>query len=250
MIIFKRIFLMIQFFTTLPLRVNLDVGAEDFGKGLAFAPLAGLLIGSILSLACLGLNAIFPVSITAILVLILYIILTGGLHLDGLGDTFDGLFSNRPKDRILEIMRDSRVGTNAVLAITCVLLLNYVLLSDSGSGMVKILLLMPVAGRLGSLIGAGVSTYARSGEGLGKSFIDFCGVKEIFIGLVIYCLIFFAANGIFGVLTAFITAIAALLLVKFLSRKIGGATGDVLGAVCELTQTVFLLMNVVLKATL
>ena len=242
MIIFKRFILMLQFMTSIPLPIKINVKNEDFGKGLVYAPIVGLIIGGILSGTYIILNRLFPIYIVSILILIEYIILTGGLHLDGLGDTFDGLFSNRPVDRILEIMRDSRVGTNAVLAITSLLILNVGLLVGTGSGfMFKALLLFPVAGRIGSLIGAGISKYARSGEGLGKSFIDYCGVKEIFIGLIFYFSIFFIIDNLQGLMISIFPIISAIILVKFFSRKIGGATGDVLGAVCEMNQTVFLI---------
>lgn len=233
---------MIQFLTTIPIKARLNVTAEDFGKGLVFAPVIGLLIGGILAGAWYVAGLVFPVQVTAVLIVILYILLTGGLHLDGLGDTFDGLFSNRSKERMLEIMRDSRVGTNAVLAVIAVLLLNTALLASFNTNdLLIIILLMPVAGRIGSLVGAGVSVYARSGEGLGKSFIDCCGGKEILIGLLPYLAIFYLSAGIKGLIICIIPPISAYILIKLFSRKIGGATGDLLGAVCELNQTIFLL---------
>lgn len=238
----KRFVLMVQFLTTLPIRVKLDVTAEDFGKGLVFAPVAGLLLGAILALAWYAAVLLFPVQVAAVIIVVLYILLTGGLHLDGLGDTFDGLFSNRSRERMLEIMRDSRVGTNAVLAVIAVLLLNTSLLAAfSKNDILKIILLMPVAGRIGSLVGSGVSTYARSGEGLGKSFIDYCGHKEIIIGILPYIAIFYLVSGVYGLIFSIIPPISAYILIKLFSRKIGGATGDLLGAVCELNQTIFLL---------
>ena len=247
MLILKRLVLMLQFLTSIPLPIKINVRNEDFGKGLMFAPVVGFIIGGILGGSYLLLNMIFPIYITSILILIVYIILTGGLHLDGLGDTFDGLFSNRPVDRILEIMRDSRVGTNAVLAIACVLILNVCLLIGIGSDfMFKILILLPVAGRIGSLIGAGISKYARSGEGLGKSFIDYCNIKEIFIGLIFYFIIFFVIDNVRGLVLAIFPVISAIILVKYFSRKIGGATGDILGAVCELNQTIFLITSYII----
>lgn len=237
----KRFVLMIQFLTSIPLPVRLNVQQEDFGKGLVFAPVVGLILGGIMTGVYYLLNLIFPQYLAVIFIIILYIVLTGGLHLDGLGDTFDGIFSNRPKERILEIMRDSRVGTNAVLAIVSILLLNTALFASIDSRhIMKVLLLFPVAGRIGSLISTGVSTYARSGEGLGKSFIDYCGTREIIAGTLIYGVIFFAAAGLNGLLTAIPPVVTAYLLVKFFSRKIGGATGDILGAVCEINQTIFL----------
>ncbi|MCR4434662.1 MAG: adenosylcobinamide-GDP ribazoletransferase [Clostridiales bacterium] len=238
---FKRFLLMLQFLTAIPLPIKLNVQQEDFGKGLVFAPVVGLVLGGVLMGSYYGLRILFPQYQTAVFIVILYILLTGGLHLDGLGDTFDGVFSNRSKEKILEIMRDSRVGTNAVLAVVSILLVNSALLAGMGQAEApKIILLMPVAGRIGSLISTGVSNYARSGEGLGKSFIDYCGVREIAVGLPIYGVIFFAAAGTAGLMLAAVPVVSAYFLVKMLGRKIGGATGDILGAVCELNQTIFL----------
>lgn len=246
MVYIKRFFLMLQFLTILPVRTRFEASPEDYGKGLVFAPAAGLVIGGILAGVFCLLGFVFPCFIAAVFIIVSYIVLTGGLHLDGLGDTFDGVFSNRPKERILEIMRDSRVGTNAVLAIAAVLMLDAALLAGVGpSSAAKVIALMPVAGRIGSLIGAGSSTYARSGEGLGKSFIDCCGIKEIICGLVIYFAIFFIIAGTAGLVISVIPAICAYILVKLLGRKIGGATGDILGAVCELNQVAFLASAVI-----
>ncbi len=243
----KRFVLMLQFFTRLPLPLGLNVNSSDFGKGLIFAPIIGAVIGVILAGAFYFLKMLFPIYVCVTITLILYIIVTGGLHLDGLGDTFDGIFSNRPKERILEIMRDSRVGTNAVLAIVSVILLDIALLcSFDKTVIIKILFLMPVAGRIGSLVGAGASKYARSGEGLGKSFIDYCGYKEIVIGLIPYLIIFYITGGIYTLILSIGAAIIPFILVKFLSHKIGGATGDILGAVCEINQLIYLLFAYVM----
>lgn len=239
---FRRFFLMIQFLTTIPFPVQLKIKEEDFGKGLIFAPVVGLILGGIMAWVHYGLDLLFPQAVCAVFTIILYIVLTGGIHLDGLGDTFDGIFSNRSKERMLEIMKDSRVGTNAVLAIAGVLLLNASLLASiNGMNMFKVILLMPVAGRIGSLISTGASTYARSGEGFGKSFIDYCGAREILLGIPIYGLIFFLAAGMTGLALAAIMTVSAYVMVKLFSLPIGGATGDILGAVCELNQTVFLI---------
>lgn len=247
MIFVKRFLLMIQFLTTIPLPISLDVSEEDFGKGLVFAPLVGFILGGCLAGSYYVLRLVFPIHVTAIFIIVLYILLTGGLHLDGLGDTFDGLFSNRPRERILEIMRDSRVGTNAVLTIICVLLVNIGILAALDQDyIIKVLILMPAAGRIGSLVGSGISNYARSGGGLGKSFIDYCGVKEVVPGLAISLVLFYTAAGQPGVVSAVLSAASAFVLTRLFSRKIGGATGDILGAVCELNQTFFLIASYLL----
>jgi adenosylcobinamide-GDP ribazoletransferase len=240
----KRFLLLVSFMTTIPVGKGMEADNEDFGKGLAFAPLVGLVMGIILAAAGWLLGLLFPPAVTAVLVFIIYLLLTGGLHMDGLGDTFDGVYSGRPRERILEIMRDSRIGTNALLAVVSVIILDMVLLVGANE---KILLLFPVAGRIGSLTAAAVSTYARSGEGLGRSFIEYCGKPQLALGLVIYFVIFLGVMGPIGLAAAVIPPVSAYLLVRLLSRKIGGATGDILGAVCEINQAVFLLEAYVIK---
>ncbi|RCX17560.1 cobalamin-5'-phosphate synthase [Anaerobacterium chartisolvens] len=247
MVFLRRFILMLQFLTTIPITVNLKVTEEDMGKGLVFAPIVGLILGGLLAGLHYGLSLIFPPAVCSALLLAAYVMLTGGLHLDGLGDTFDGLFSGRPKERMLEIMRDSRVGTNAVLAIVCVLLINWAVMSGiPASRITWVVLLFPVAGRIGSLTAAGCSRYARSGAGLGKSFIDRCGAWEVALGLAMYMLIFFLAAGYERMPLSVIPPVTSVVLARLLSRKIGGATGDILGAVCELNQSIFLIFAYVL----
>ncbi|TYQ16416.1 UNVERIFIED_CONTAM: cobalamin-5'-phosphate synthase [Acetivibrio alkalicellulosi] len=244
----KRLVLMVQFLTTIPINININCKEEDYGKGLVFAPVVGLLIGSMLMGLFYIVNTFFSFQISVVFMLITYIVLSGGLHLDGLADTFDGIFSNRPKERILDIMRDSRIGTNGVLAIVCIMLLNFALLNSLERFFIlRALLLFPVAGRMASLVGAGTSKYAREGEGLGKSFIDFCGIKEVLAGFIITMGIFYIALGTKGLILTFPTIMFPYFFIRVFTRKIGGATGDILGAICELNQTVFIISVVLLK---
>ena len=237
-IVVKRLVLMLQFLTTIPIKISLDATKEDYGKGLAFAPVIGLVIGIILALTYYFTAFIFPASINSIIIIIEYILLTGGLHLDGLGDTFDGLFSNKSKDRMLEIMKDSRLGTNAVLAVISVILLYYGFLTQIPSEHICVMLvLFPVAGRAAILIGAAVSNYARN-NGIGKSFVDYCGIEQMILGLIFSVLIFGIAYSLWGVALCFASMATALITVKFLSDKIDGVTGDILGAVCEINQVI------------
>lgn len=245
--IIKRFILMLQFLTTIPIPVKIDASDRDFGEGLVFAVPVGLIIGGILA-AFQKVFAIFlPPLVTAILLNIVYIRLTGGLHLDGLGDTFDGVLSYRSRERMLEIMRDSRVGSNAVLALMCILLLNTALYYEAGGLITKMLILMPVAGRAGMLIGAGISSYARSEGGLGKSSMDFCNTREIIIALIMYSIIFICFRNIQFALAGLAACIFSIAAAKYFGKKLNGLTGDVLGALCEMTQTFFMLMVFVFK---
>ena len=243
MLFLKRILFMVQFLTAVPLRIQLKVDSEDIGKGLAFAPLIGLFIGGILALLYKGLMCVFPASVTAVFLVVSYLLLTGGLHFDGLGDTFDGVFSNRPREKVLEIMHDSRIGTNAALVMVSVVLIDAVFFVNfSQDIMVKTLILMPAAGRIGCLIGAGFSRYARSDQSLGKPFVDYCTKKEVLIGLIIYFTGFFITAGKEFMLISPVPIITSFVLTRYFSRKIGGVTGDILGAICELNQVLFLVL--------
>jgi adenosylcobinamide-GDP ribazoletransferase len=284
----RRFILMLQFMTTLPVKVNVQAGRQDFGKGLAMAPLVGLVIGVLVA----GFNYLFamliPPLVAAVLTMAAYILLTGGLHMDGLGDTADGIFSNRPAERILEIMKDSRVGTNAVIALVLVMLADISLIASfEKSEITLVLLLMPVAGRIGSLVGAGTSRYAGKSDSPGRWSVEYCGRREIIIGLVLYIVIIVAAAGIFtwatisperftevsrtvadsslavvdllrkptGLLrtaaglppiyalfpaTVVIPPLSSFILARLLGKKLGGVTGDILGAICEINQVIFL----------
>ncbi len=252
----RRFVLMLQFMTTIPIGIHVRAEKEDFAKGLATAPLVGFLLGLLLAAGNYLFGLLFSPMITAVLTVALYIVLTGGLHLDGLGDTADGLFSNRPRERILEIMKDSRVGSNAVLALIVVLLLDVSILASLKEHLAIFLILMPVAGRIASLVGAGSSAYAGVSDGPGRWCVEYCGLKEVVQGLALYAVLF-AATGMIGlglseeaswlqsavwiVPLAIIPPVSAFLLTRLLGSKLGGVTGDILGAVCELNQVVFLL---------
>ncbi len=237
----KRLLLMIQFLTTFPIRYDLRAQAVDYGKGLVYAPLIGLGIGFLLLAARAILGYRFSPLLTATGMVIFYIIFTGGLHLDGWSDTADGVFSNRPKERMLEIMKDSRVGTYAVLALVSLIILNILLLAEFTERMAPFILMMPVAGRMVLPVAAGIEQYARA-DGLAKSFVDYCGLPEAIGGTLVYLGISLVFLGWRWLGFAVLPVVFALLVVKWLARKIGGVTGDLLGAVCELTQTFYLLI--------
>jgi adenosylcobinamide-GDP ribazoletransferase len=271
----RRFILMMQFLTTLPVKVNVQAGREDFGKGLAMAPLVGLVIGALMAGFNYLIAMLFPPLVAAVLTMAVYILLTGGLHMDGLGDTADGIFSNRPAERILEIMKDSRVGTNAVIALVLIILADISLIASfEKSEITVVLLLMPVAGRIGSLVGAGTSRYAGKSDSPGRWSVEYCGRMEIIIGLALYIIIIIAAMGIFAWPQAFsparfaevsrtvadsslvaaglppiyvlfpatvvIPPLTSFILARLLGKKLGGVTGDILGAICEINQVIFL----------
>ena len=178
---------------------------------------------------------VFQPNIVNIIILLTYILITGGLHLDGLSDTFDGIFSGRDRDRMLEIMRDSRVGTYGVLSLGFWILSMFVVLNYLPR---EALIVFPIVGKSAPMLSAYVGDYVRK-EGLGKIFASSIGKIELSFAFIIP-IIASIILGFSGVLAVLVSLIAVYLMTKYFVKVIGGITGDTMGAVCELSQLCFL----------
>lgn len=230
---------MLQFLTRIPINVHLKVDEEDFLGGISYFPIVGLVIGMfVVSMHYIGylLGGAF---LAAVMAVVGEVFITGGLHLDGLGDTFDGLYSNRSKEKILEIMKDSRLGTNAALAIFLNLLLKVALIYSLDIGKVyAILLLMPVFSKLCVVYAARFSVYARK-SGMGNLFIGKTTNKHLIIAIISTA--FICIVNIKALPFIFVGFCFSIWYVKHVRTKIDGMTGDTLGALCELAEIVYLL---------
>jgi len=224
----------IQFLTIIP--VPLVSCKDDRKKAVWFFPVVGLLIGLIAAYLDSALVFLLPTAVASVLVIIFFIVISGALHLDGLADTADGFFSCRPRERMLEIMRDSRSGPMGIVAVVSVLLLKYsVVFSLADEFRWHALLLMPVAGRSSVVIVMGLLSYLRT-DGLGSGF-----QSSIFHS--IWAGVFLLATGYLlsswpGFLGAGVSVLVTLAFAGYCYRKIQGYTGDTLGAVCEIVEIV------------
>ena len=142
----KNLFAAIRFITILPAGRSEHFDAMGM---VPWFPVAGLLLGALLAVFDLAAARLWPVSAVSILDVILLAILTGAFHLDGLGDTADGLFSHRPRERILEIMKDSRIGVMGVVAVVSVLAVKWAGISGLGANRTALLILVPAYARCG-----------------------------------------------------------------------------------------------------
>src|SRR6056297_1699046 len=139
----KSILLMITFFTRIPLKIQREFDDRDYKLGIIFLPVVGLIIGIGLGILK-SFTFIASTYLVGLILTLFYISISGGIHLDGLGDTLDGLLSGREKEKQLEIMKDSRVGTFGVIGLVFVLIAYVILL---GEGRLTSLLIMPVVGK-------------------------------------------------------------------------------------------------------
>ncbi|EQA5759872.1 adenosylcobinamide-GDP ribazoletransferase [Escherichia coli] len=202
----KLFWAMLSFITRLPVprRWSQGLDFEHYSRGIITFPLIGLLLGAISGLVFMVLQAWCGVPLAALFSVLVLALMTGGFHLDGLADTCDGVFSARSRDRMLEIMRDSRLGTHGGLALIFVVLAKILVLSE----------------------------LALRGEPILASLAAACAVSR---GTAVLL------PGMHGVAAMVVTMVAIFILGQLLKRTLGGQTGDTLGAAIEFGELVFLL---------
>jgi len=238
--------LALQFLTIIPIRLK-EAGDQRMASSLVFYPFVGLLLGLFLS----GVSVLFsflnfsPLALSVITVVVL-IIITGGLHLDGLSDTADAFLSGKPKGQMLEIMRDSRTGVMGVLSLISVILIKIVLLFSISKSLQPIALMLMCSLSCWSAVAAMFFfPYARK-EGKAGIFIKGMNLK-IFIFSSIAA-VFCAATvwQVKGLIILLIVTGFSYAAGRFSTGKIGGITGDTLGAGIELTEVITLLFIFIL----
>ncbi len=242
--------LAIQFLTVIPLKIR-DVNERKLADALIYFPLAGLLIGLILAGLSTALFSLHFYEFTVAVVLVVALAaITGGMHLDGLSDTFDALAGGKDKEKRLEIMRDSHAGAMGVISIVCVLLLKAALIfSLRPQDYLPALILMCILSRWSMVEAMFFFPYARS-EGKAKAFINNMTFRIFFITTAITLILSVFIWQLKGLLLFVIAGFAAWLFSKLVSRKLGGVTGDTLGAACELNELAILLSILILNAYL
>jgi adenosylcobinamide-GDP ribazoletransferase len=163
-------FTALTFLTIFPLPGRWGKATTDFGQSLTYFPLVGLVLGIILFGIYYGFSLILPAPVVNVLLIIALAIMTGAHHLDGLMDSFDGAVSGKSRERRLEIMSDSHVGTFGIIAAILLLLLKYASLSSLSDVMIMpALLLMPTLSRWIMVSAIFIFPYARS-SGMGLAF--------------------------------------------------------------------------------
>lgn len=228
--------LMLSFFTRLPIGHRILFSEERYKDGIWAFPLTGIVTGVILAVPAYLTRAMTPLS--KLLIIVVYLAITGGIHLDGLADSSDGIFSGRDKKRSLEIMKDSSIGTFGVITLILYFICFYeaaMLIDWRG------FLLMPFVGKTMGTFVASYSVYARKEVGMGTLFI---GGTTKSVGVVYMCLAGLASVIILGkdVIVAYgVACVVAIALAQKIRRTIDGQTGDTIGMIIEVSQMAFIL---------
>lgn len=238
----KRFILMLQFFTRIPINMEIDIKEDDFAKGIVYFPFVGLVIGIFNVLTYLLFAKISTGLLPVVMVTLVNVIITGALHVDGLADTCDGIFSARKKERMLEIMKDSRIGTNGAVAIFFDLALRIILLSSvSETHVIKIILVTSIISRTMLAVLTYIAVKGKSKSGLGSLFVGKVTKRD---GIIAVCICGILSFLIFGYMALIIIGLNIVLIFiyrNYILSKLDVITGDALGGANEVSE-IFILM--------
>jgi adenosylcobinamide-GDP ribazoletransferase len=253
----RKILLAFQFLTIIPVKDTAVIADRELGGAVSYFPLVGAVQGMLLVLAAMVLSGPFPPGVTDMFIILLLVITNGLLHLDGLADTCDAIASRGDREKKLSIMKDATIGPAGAMAIVMSIMLKLLLLNASYSDSSPatyylILLLLPTYSRWVMVPAIFHGRSARE-DGLGKTFIENVGVKELLTATILTLTISFLAVFIIfhtAGMAHIIFSLPALYIFSliagwFAARRFGGMTGDTFGAVSELSEILFLMMAVI-----
>jgi len=245
----RRFLVALQFLTIFPVKIKSEIEGKDFGASLLYFPIVGLIVGLLLSLIALSLFFL-PALVRAAAILTISILITGGIHLDGFADTCDGFYGNKQVEKVLEIMRESRIGAMGAIGIVSLLLLKFsVMASLQETYLWKTLIVMAVFSRWSQCFACNAARYARK-AGKAKYFIEHSRKRDLFVGGIFTLALSLLLMRSKGFILFFLSIIPVYLFIRYIKTKVGGMTGDTIGAVNEIAEVCVLLSGLILSGVL
>lgn len=229
----------LQFLTVMPPLVRRPFTPAELGRAVGWFAVVGVLLGGFLVVADRALALLFPPGVTAALLLTLWVLATGALHLDGFLDSCDGLFGGQTPEARLRIMRDERAGAFAVIGGVLLLLVKYACLAALARRPAA-LVVAPTVARWGMAVALVAFPYARP-EGLGRCMKDHAGWWQATLASVTMVVTVVLAGQWRGLAVLALAAVATAAGGVFVLRRLRGLTGDTYGALCETLEALTLL---------
>jgi cobalamin 5'-phosphate synthase/cobalamin synthase len=232
------------FLTRLPIDRRGTIEPEDIARGVALFPVVGAAIGAVMAGAAWTLRLVFPVGVAAIGAVAVGLVLTGGLHLDGLADTIDG-YGGSSRERALEIMRDHAIGVYGAAAIAVDLIgttLVIAALAERAGGLWMVIAAGAVSRAAAAILGS-VEPYARAPGGTGSVLAQHGHRAGAWWAAIIGLAVAAASGGVRGLIGCAAAALVTVVWAWRCRRRLGGMTGDTLGAAVEMTTIVVLLVG-------
>jgi adenosylcobinamide-GDP ribazoletransferase len=233
--------LALTFLTKVPWPRALQAESRDLARALFWFPWVGALLGLAFTGVWLGFSRVLPTPAAAALLVCFTVLITGGLHLDGLADTVDGLGGGKDPEERRRIMKDSRVGAFGVLSLILVLLVKFAFFLAAGEkGWRYEFILFPILSRWGMVFLAYLSDYARPEGGLGQAMTTGVSLKTTVGAGVSALLLAVLVLGLKGLILWAGAGAVIYLLSLYFRQALGGVTGDVLGAANEIVEVAVL----------
>jgi adenosylcobinamide-GDP ribazoletransferase len=224
-----------QFLTVAPFSIRRPIAPEELGRSMRWFPAVGALVGGLITVVDWLLTPVTTPEIRSVTAVALFAVLTGALHLDGLVDACDGLFALASRERRLEIMADSRVGSFGLVGAAVILLLKYAaILALPATGRVAGFTAMGALSRW-AMVYATVQYPAARPEGLGQAYKAAAGRTELAVATVIAVLAL-TPSGPAGAGALLIAWAVCTLCARYACARIGGLNGDVYGAISEVIE--------------
>lgn len=254
----KHFFVALQFLTRIKLVKQDSWTVADFGGSVPYFTAVGFIVGCLSAMLYMLLLPFLGVMATSLLVVAFHILITGGLHADGFMDTSDGLFSGREREKKLEIMKDSRVGSNGVVGFVFLILLKWQLLAALPPVIAPaILIVLSAISKAGLTMSVTSYPYARP-EGMGKAFAQYAPSNSNALAWAtsVLCLSPFVEFGVLDPVWWLLPVALVLIgkgtnvvLNRYMVKHLGGVTGDTYGFVSECTELILLLAATMLVPT-
>jgi adenosylcobinamide-GDP ribazoletransferase len=242
--------LALRFLSIIPLGKGREITAATVSAAGKYYPLVGLILGGLFWMGFQGLRLLFPPALTAGLLLLFWVVLTGALHLDGLGDCLDGLYGGHDADSRLRIMKDVHLGTMGTVGLILMVGLKFLALLEilASPALALWLLWIPALSRWTPIFLSCFFPYARPGGGLGQALVQGTGEKELFWASLFGWVPLLLLERFRGLGLILLLVIWSFFCGRYFLKKLGGITGDVMGAVIETSELLAMLYLAGIKA--
>lgn len=239
----KIFFTAFQYYTRVPCPRWAGHSPEQFSEARRYFPLIGWIVGGAAALVFYLAQFIFPISVSILLSMVASVLLTGAFHEDGFADTCDGFGGGWTKEEVLTIMRDSRIGTYGAIGLILILSLKFLLLSNINSVTIPIVLWVAHSvSRFAVMIFQYTYTYARdSSDSKAKPMAQKIAFRDLCIAACFGLLPMVFLNQGYGLLLIIPVLVTTCFMARYCYRRIGGYTGDCLGATQQLCEITFYL---------
>jgi len=226
-----------QFLTIISIRISKPIADRDLAASMRWYPVVGAFIGGLSAAFYLLSLQFFSPGAASVAGVVGLIVFSGALHIDGFADTCDGFYGQRDRADILRIMKDSHVGSMAVVGVFGLLALKIAFLSglEPRHGMLA-LVAAATLGRWSMVWHAAASTYARAEGGTASAYIGHVDRQTFWIATLSCAGVLFAALQVRGLLVMLIAVLGTWLFRRGVEGRLGGMTGDTLGASCECVE--------------